>query len=395
MAGSVSGAASLSPIPLNAAGTLDGGLAGSLDGVASLEVLILSIDSIRIKLSGETSWTEIRGAIEPGVVWTRRFRTPEGRSRSDSVRFRILADRAKTVFKNTAFSIVGELQLRSGTTVVWTGDLLPARSLSISGDESILTLEAVDHLQALRARADSSYSAAGASLSTVATQLANRTGFAAADQSWPSDLDLITVGYVVLEEGQAVWPVLEQVLWEHGWTLHITGDDQLSASRWWHTSVAAVTDLPSPLRLELGREAEIPAAVVVEWAETDTITNVMVWEGARGKDSDGGLKPVHDFTADAEDWPGADDDAVWLQYRSEWVARQAPLSRRSAVSDDEYQLLRVASHAVNWTGTDVTLETETHEALRSQLRWQSSSATAETDNGHDHRRRDVSSLHAV
>lgn len=335
----------------------------------------MAVDSIRIRLSGETDWTEIRNAIEPGVTWTRRHRDPDGRGRSDNVRFRIRADRAAMLFRMAAFTLAGELQLREGTTVVWSGDLLPARSMSIDGDQSVMTMEAVDHLQELRARATSSYSAASANLGTIAAQLADRAGVATSRQNWPSDLDSITIGYVAIEKGDVIWPVLEQVLWENGFSLVINDDDELTADRWWHTSITT-TDLPTPLRFSLKQDAEVPSTVIVEWAETDTLTNVIVWEGTRSKDADGLLEPVHSFTADNEDWPGAVADEIWLRYRADWLAQQAPLSRRGAVSD-EYQLLRVASQSVHFTGTDVTLETETHEALRSQLRWQSSSATAE------------------
>ena len=289
--------------------TIEGeGSLGEAEGTSAESIPpIPAVDSIRIKLEGETSWTEIRGAIEPGVVWTRRQRDPDGLGRSDNVRFRIRADRAAAVFKRSAFALVGELQLRDGTAVVWIGDLLPARSLSVDGDESILTLEAVDRLQNLRVRATSSYSAASATLTTVVAQLANRAGIATSDQSWPSDLGLITIGFITIEQGERVWPVLEQVLWEHGWSLIINASDKLTAVRWWYTAidVDAAPDLASPLLLNMNQDAQIPAAVVVEWAETDTLTNVIVWEGARGQNSDGTVKPVRAFRADSESWPGA------------------------------------------------------------------------------------------
>ena len=353
-------AAGLEPVTLTLTPSAEG--ARGATGITAIEVKV-----------GTDSWTDVSGLVSQ-IAWTRYRSTPDGRASSDTVSFRLPFNKEPALFRQLVFSTTTAVQVRllNQTTVQWIGDLLPGRAVDVDGDDTVLTLEAIDRVQKLRARATSSYSAAGATLDTVATQLATRAGIVAADQDWPSDLGLITIGYMALEAGEHVWPVLEQVLWEHGWTLKTADDGTLTADRWWLTSLGTPEDIGTGQlrRLRMRPDVQTPAAVQVEWAETDTLPNVIVWEGTQGKATDGTFEPVRDFTTDGDEWP---EDDAWLSYRTDWLARQAPLSRGGAVSEN-YQLLRVANQTVQWTGADIDLTTETHEALRSQLQW-----TAEED----------------
>ena len=374
LSGSIAAAAALFGGPdLDAEAELTGGLAGSISAAAAIgDAPPPRVTAVEARI-GTGSWEAITSVIEPGITWTRRRRTQDGHAASDNLRLRLRGSRDADLVRSLAQERAVSIRLLDGTDVLWIGDLLPGRDLTTDGQEALIGIEAVDRLQQLRPRASSSYSAAGATLDTVAVQLANRAGIAAADQSWPAEISLITIGYAGMQEDEEVWPVLEQIMWEHGWTLDTTAAGGITATRWWHTVIGAPDDAPSLVRPRIELDIEAPAAVVVEWAETDTLEGVTVWEGAGGTEADGTLSPAHAFTDDGDEWP---DDDTWLSYRTDWVAQQAPLARRSAESDD-YQLLRVAGHEVSWTGTDISLTTETHEALRSQLQWTASADAAE------------------
>ena len=247
---------------------------------------------------------------------------------------------------------------------LFTGDLLPGRTTSVSDEPGTLALEGVDRCQRLDVPCPT-ISRRGSQLGTLTATLLAAAGMTASEYSLPSPMATIDVPYLTRSAGdESVLDLLDELLWQYGWTLYATADGVVSARTWWVSSTPAdrydVDNIVGDLEVE---RTEIEHRTVdVELDLVADTTDVLLYRDSPQYDRGTGDVEGRIMLAGTYFPARGAVENVWQNYRTNWIE-----TRRG---DDKENIDLISARnqrLVFEADSDLDVVTEEHEALRSRI----------------------------
>ena len=345
---------------------------------------------LKIEIKRAGAFVDITGSVRTaGCELNYKLGTDEMKYAPDLMNFSVVAtdDDLANYFLQQHLPVEVRASEDDTGYVYFNGYIKPSNSISIEFDLGELRLNCVDSMNVDLDRPCPKAVNIDVDLQTIAANLITHAGL---QYDFPAEMSNVVVPYFILEEDETnTLDVLDDLLWEYGYTLYQKHDvNKIVSARTWFLLVddadvesynvfdRATSDIIEPL--EVSEDEIVEQIISVDWIVADNLNRVEEDDSC----TRGAQLYLHPQSSSEKGVTSILADTVWpadgLIIPTYFVYRATALPDILDTSRERLKIIYGFDQCVQFVGEtdDIVLEVEEHSSKRSRLVFRNNAAKA-------------------